>query len=121
MLTRSTSLRSRQQGLSFIGLVLICALAVCVFAIGGKSVPIFLENQAITKAATKAAREGDTVAQIRASFDRAAQIDDITSIKGADLMVTKINDRVSVGFEYTRDIHLVGPAYLVYRFKKQTH
>lgn len=34
--------------------------------------------------------------------------------------MTKINDRVVVGFEYSREIHLVGPAYLTYRFKKQT-
>ena len=110
--------RSRQQGLSFIGLVFLIAILVGVAAIGAQSVPVFLEYQAITKAANKAAAEGNTVAEVKASFERAAAIDDFTSVTGKDLNVTKVNDKVVVGFEYAREIHLAGPAYLVYRFKK---
>ena len=113
--------RHSQHGLSFIGLVLIGVLAVSVFAIGGQSLPNLLEYQAITKAAKRAALEAGTVQQVRAAFDRAAAIDDIKSIRGADLEVTKNGDRVVVGFEYEREIPLVGPAYLVYRFKDQTN
>lgn len=109
-----------QKGMSFIGLVVIAVLAVAVFAIGGQSLPILLEYQAATKAAQKAANEGHTVPEVRAAFDRAAQIDDITTLSGKDLDVTKINDRVVVSFEYERSIPLVGPAYLVYRFTYQT-
>lgn len=112
--------RARQRGLSFIGLVVIGALAVAAFAIGGQSLPIFLEYQAVHKAATKAAREGATVPEVRAIFDRAAQIDDIKSISGRDLEVSKVNDKVVVGYTYSREIPLAGPAYLVYRFKSQT-
>ena len=115
---KNLALRSRQRGLSFIGLVFLVAIIVSVVAIGAQSVPVFLEYQAITKAANKAAAEGNTVAEVKASFDRSAAIDDIKSITGNDLQVTKVNDKVVAGFEYSRDIHLVGPAYLVYRFKK---
>ena len=115
-----TASRHSQKGLSFIGLVLIGVLAVSVFAIGGQSLPILLEYQAVAKAAQKAANEGGTVAQVRASFDRAAHIDDIASIHGAELDITKSGDRVVVGYAYERQIPLVGPAYLVYRFKDQT-
>ncbi|CAB5697289.1 Uncharacterised protein [Delftia tsuruhatensis] len=119
MLT-SSNRRSRQRGLSFLGLVFFVALAVAVVAVGAQSVPVFLEYQAITKAANKAAREGNSVAEVKASFNRSAAIDDFTSVTADGLEVTKINDRVAVGFEYSREIHLVGPAYLTYRFKKQT-
>ena len=113
--------RHSQKGLSLIGFVLIAVLAVAVFAIGGQSLPMWLEYQAAVKAANKAATEGaSTVPQVRASFDRAAQIDDIKSITGRDLDVTKVNERVVVGFEYEREIPLAGPAYLVYRFSYQT-
>ena len=115
---KNLALRSRQRGLSFIGLVFLVAIIVSVVAIGAQSGPVFLEYQAITKAANKAAAEGNTVAEVKASFDRAAAIDDFTSVTGKDLNVTKVNDKVVVGFEYSREIHLVGPAYLVYRFKK---
>jgi hypothetical protein len=112
--------RTRQRGLSFLGLVFMAVVAVCVVAVGGQSVPVFLEYQAVAKAAEKAAREGSTVPEVRAIFDRAAQIDNIKSIQGSDLEVTKHNERVRVAFSYTREIALAGPAYLVYRFKKQT-
>ncbi|SDM18386.1 protein of unknown function [Oryzisolibacter propanilivorax] len=112
-----TTARARQRGLTFIGVVLIGVLAVAAFAVGGRSVPIFIEYYAIKKAAIKAAREGSTVPEIRASFDRAASIDDITSISGKDLDIGKENDKIVVAYSYSREIHLAGPAYLVYRFE----
>ena len=112
--------RVRQRGLSFIGLVVIGALAVAAFAVGGQALPVFLEYQAVRKAALKAAREGTTVPEVRAVFDRAAQIDNITSLSGRDLEVTKVNDQVVVGYAYAREIPLAGPAFLVFRFTSQT-
>jgi hypothetical protein len=115
----STS-RSRQRGLSFVGVIFIGLIAVAAFAIGGQSVPIFLEYQAIDKAANKAAKEGSTVAEIRGSFDRAAAIDTINSIQGKDLEISKRGDKIVVSYKYSREIALAGPAYLVYRFEGQT-
>lgn len=112
--------RHRQKGVSFIGFVVIAVLAVAVFAIGGQSLPIFLEYQAAQKAAQRAANEGGTAPEMRAVFDRAAQIDDIKTISGKDLSISNVNDRAVVGFAYEREIPLVGPAYLVYRFKYQS-
>ncbi|MFT3814103.1 MAG: DUF4845 domain-containing protein [Acidovorax sp.] len=117
---RSTS-PARQRGLSFFGLIFLGLIIVGAFAVGGQSLPILIENQAIKKAALKAAREGNTVAEVRAVFDRAASIDDIASVKAADLEVTKVNDKVVVGYKYERDVHLFGPAYLVYRFEGKTN
>ena len=118
---RTYAMRSPQRGLSFIGLVFLVVFIVCVVAVGAKSLPILLEYQAVVKAANKAAREGNTVADVRAAFNRAASIDDISSISGRDLEVTKINDKIVVKFEYSREIALFGPAYLVYKFDKQTN
>ncbi|MBV7427608.1 MULTISPECIES: DUF4845 domain-containing protein [unclassified Acidovorax] len=112
--------RSRQRGLSFFGLVFIGVLAVAVFAIGGQSVPIFLEYVAIKKAVEKAKVES-SVAGVRAAFDRSAAIDNIASIQGKDLEVGKRGDKVVVSYKYSREIALAGPAYLVYRFEGQTN
>ena len=111
---------TRQRGLSFIGVIFIGLFAVAAFAIGGQSVPIFLEYQAISKAAAKAAREGTTVGDIRGSFDRSASIDTISSIQGKDLEIGKRGDKVVVSFKYSREIALAGPAFLVYRFEGET-
>ena len=115
-----TAVRSRQRGLSFIGLVILGVAAVAAFAIGGQSVPIYLEYLAAKKAIEKAKIE-TSVAGVRAAFDRAAAIDDIHSIQGKDLEVTKRGEKVVVSFKYSREIPLAGPAFLVYRFEAQTN
>jgi hypothetical protein len=91
------------------------------FAIGGQSIPIFLEYQAIRKAALKASKDGSTVAEIQAAFDRAGAIDNISSISGKDLEITKRGDKTIVSLKYSREIELAGPAFLVYRFQYQTN
>lgn len=120
MKTHRTASRSRQRGLSFFGLIFVGLIAVAAFAIGGQSVPIFLEYASAKKAIEKAKLE-TTVPGVRAAFDRAATIDDIRSIRGADLEVTKRGDKVVVSFKYSREIPLAGPAYLVYRLEAQTN
>lgn len=120
MNTYRTASRSRQRGLSFFGLIFVGLAAVAAFAIGGQSVPIFLEYASAKKAIEKAKLE-TTVPGIRAAFDRAATIDDIRSIKGSDLEVTKRGEKVVVSFKYSREIPLAGPAYLVYRLEAQTN
>ncbi len=115
-----TVAQSRQRGMSFIGLIVMGVLVVSIFAIGGQSLPIFMEYQAIHKAANKAAHEGTTVPEVRAIFDRAGAIDNISSVKGQDLEVTKNGDKIVVSYKYAREVPLVGPAYLVYRFHGQT-
>ena len=88
--------------------------------LGGSLCRFFLEYNAARKAIDKAKIES-TVPAIRAAFDRAAAIDDINSIKGSDLEVTKRGEKVVVSFKYSREIALAGPAYLVYRFEAQTN
>ena len=120
MKSHRTSSPARQRGLSFIGVIIIGVLAVAAFAIGGQSVPVFLESHSIQKAINKAAREQTTVPAIRADFDRAAAIDDIFTISGKDLDIGKRGDKIVVRAKYNREIALAGPAYLVYRFDMQS-
>lgn len=120
MTIHRTANRSRQRGLSFIGVIIIGLIAVAVFAIGGQSLPVFLESHEIQKAINKSSREETTVPAIRAAFDRTAAIDDISTISGKDLEITKRGDKIVVRAKYSREIALAGPAYLVYRFDLQS-
>ncbi|WP_313298057.1 DUF4845 domain-containing protein [Diaphorobacter sp.] len=113
---RVSAPRARQRGLSFIGLVFVLLIAVAIGYVATTSMPILMEWQAVHKAVRKAAAEGGSVAQVRAAFDRSAVIDDIRTINGKDLEVTKENETVVVSYEYSREIPLFGPAYLLYRF-----
>ena len=108
-------MKHHQRGLSLIGLLFFGALAASTFLIAAKAVPTYIEYQAITKAVNKA-KEGATVPEIRSTFDRAAQIDDISTISGKDLIVTKEGDKTVVAFAYSREIPLAGPAFLVLKY-----
>jgi hypothetical protein len=74
-----TASRSRQRGLSFFGLIFVGLFGVAAFAIGGQSIPIFLEYHLARP--SKRPRES-TVPEMRAAFDRAAAIDNITFHQG---------------------------------------
>ena len=108
-------MKHTQRGISLIGLLFFGAIAACVFILGAQVLPTLIEFQAITKAATKATA-GNTVPEVRSIFDKAGQIDDIHSISGKDLDVTKEGEKTVVAFAYTREIHMAGPAYLLLKY-----
>ena len=110
-----TKLKSRQCGLTFFGLLLIGGLLAVTGVITAQVVPTAIEYQAVIKAANKAS-EGNTVAEVRSTFDKAAAIDDIKSVSGKDIDVTKEGDKIVVSFAYQREIHLVGPAFLTLKY-----
>lgn len=107
--------KSRQQGISFLGLIFVGGVLAVTGVIAAQVFPTFVEFQAVSKAAQKAS-EGGTVIEVRKIFDRAAEIDAITSITAKDLEVTKEDDRIVVKFAYQREIHLAGPAYLTLKY-----
>ena len=107
--------RSRQRGLSFLGVLVVGGLLAITGVIGAQIVPTAIEYQAILKAANKA-REGNSVAEVRSIFDKAAAVDNISSISGKDIDVTKEGDKIVVSFAYQREIHLAGPGYLTLKY-----
>ncbi len=108
-------MKHQQRGMSFIGILFVGGVIGCAGILAAQVLPTLIEFQAVTKAANKA-KEGGTVAEVKAIFDRAAQIDDIRSISSREIEVTKDGDKTVVAFAYTREIHMVGPAYLVLKY-----
>lgn len=108
-------MKHHQRGISFIGILFVGGVLGCAGILAAQVLPTVLEYQAITKAATKASA-GSTVAEVRSTFDKAGQIDDIHSISGKDLEVSKEGDKTVVAFAYTREIHMAGPAYLLLKY-----
>jgi hypothetical protein len=111
----SVQFRSRQRGLSFLGLLVVGGLLAVSGVIVAQIVPTAIEYQAINKAANKA-REGNSVPEVRSIFDKAAAVDNISSISGKDLEITKVGDKIVVSFAYEREIHLAGPGYLTLKY-----
>jgi len=107
--------RSRQRGLSFLGLLVVGGLLAVCGVIVAEIVPTAIEYQGVRRAADKA-QEGTSVAEVRNIFDKAASVDNIKSIGGRDLEVSKEGDKIVVSFTYQREIHLFGPAYLTLKY-----
>jgi hypothetical protein len=116
---RAVEGKQRQRGISFIGLLFVAIVVACVGVVVAQVIPTLIEYQAILKAANKA-KEGSTVPEVRAIFDRAQAIDDFQSVSGKDLEVKKVGDHVVVSFAYQREIHLFGPAFLTLKYEGQS-
>lgn len=108
--------KSRQRGISLFTLIFILAVLGAVGAVGMRAFPSVVEYQAALKAINRAKDEA-TVAGVRSAFDRSAQIENITTISGKDLEVTKEGDRVVVSFAYEKEYHLFGPAWLTLKYE----
>jgi Tfp pilus assembly protein PilE len=108
-------MNNRQRGISFIGVLFVVGVLAFAGVIAAQAFPTVVEFQSITKAATKA-KDGASVAEVRTIFDKAAQIDDIKSITGKDLEVSKEGDKTVVSFAYNKEIHIAGPAFLLIKY-----
>jgi sensor histidine kinase regulating citrate/malate metabolism len=108
--------RNKQRGISFITVLFIVGVVAAVGLMAAQAFPSVLEYQAALKAINKA-KEGSTVAEVRSIFDKAADIDTITSLKGRDLEIAKEGDQIVVSFAYDKEFHMFGPAYLLLKYR----
>jgi len=111
---------SRQRGVSLLSLLLFAVIVGVLGVLAARIVPATLEYRAVVNAASKAAAEALTVEEARAIFDRAAAVNDITSIHGRDLDVTRgAGEKPVVRFAYQREFPLAGPAFLTLKYSGQ--
>lgn len=111
----NTRLKISQRGVSFLGLIFVGGVLAVVGVIAAQVIPTVIEYQAVIKAAQRAS-EGGSVQEVRALFQKSADVDNIKSIGGKDIEVAKAGDRYVVTFAYQREIHLAGPGYLTMKY-----
>ena len=112
--------RSKQRGITFLGLVFVGVVLAFLGVVGAQVLPTAVEYMAVKKAVQKST-EGQSPADVRLLFTKAAAIDNISSINADQLDVSKQGDRVVVSFAYEREIHLFGPAFLTLKYKGQSN
>jgi hypothetical protein len=119
----SPSRKVNQGGVTLIGLlfwsILLCSAALVFMRVA----PAVGEYRTILSMVKKVAHEGGgTVAEIRAAYNRAQQIEyGVSAVTAQDLEITKENDRVIVKFAYDKEIELISPVFLVIKFKGQSN
>ena len=111
--------RKQQRGITFLGLLFVGTLVAMLMITAAKVVPSVVEYQSITKAVERA-KDLQTVAEIQNAFDKQAIIDDITSISGKDLEITKENERIVISFAYDKQIVLLKSASLLIHYSGAT-
>ncbi len=112
--------RRRQGGLGLIALIFIGLVIVALMIIGAKLVPAMTEYFAIEKAVQRIRMDADTVPELRRAFDRYAQIDDVKSLTGKDLDITKDSDKIVISYAYSYQIPLMDNVRLVIDFSGTT-
>jgi hypothetical protein len=113
-------MRNKQFGVSLGGMMAVAVVLIALAMVGLKLTPSYIEFFAIKKAINALGQEsrgGASVAEIRKSFDQRATIDDISSVKGADLEVTKDGGGIVVSTSYRKEIPLVANVGVYIEFK----
>ena len=115
----------KQQGMSFLGLVIILAAVLSVVLAGIKVVPAYIEFMSVKKVMKKIANEpnlGDmSKKEIIEEFDRGANIDYITVVKGKDIEFSAdANGKTVATIEYQVVKPLVGNLSALMDFKATT-
>ena len=98
-----------------IGVLFVGGVLVFGGIVAAQVAPTYTEYRTIIKTANKV-KDASTPAEARSNFDKAAQIDDIKSITGKELDITKAGEKLVIAFAYNKEIHLAGPAYLVMKY-----
>jgi Domain of unknown function (DUF4845) len=109
-----------QHGISLTGLVAVLALVGAIGVLAMKIVPTYTEYRAINAAIAKARAAGGTPQEIRAAFDRSAEVNYISAISGRDLTIERIDGNIEVSFAYDKKIHLAGPASVLLEYSGST-
>jgi hypothetical protein len=113
-------MRKKQLGLSLGGLLAGAVVFIALALLVVKLMPSYMEFFAVKKVVTSIAMEkrgaAASVADVRRSFDLRATVDDIRTISGADLEVTKEGSDVVISASYRKEVPLFGNVGLYINF-----
>lgn len=120
MVALLSRVRRKEQGLSLTGLIVLLAIVGFIAVMAMKVVPTFTEYMSIKKAIASIKAEGGSVPEMRAAFNRQAEVGYIDAIDGKDLTIVKNGDDAEISFAYQKIIPLVGPVSLMIDYAGST-
>jgi Tfp pilus assembly protein PilE len=102
-----------ERGISLSGLIFVLAILGVLAVFAMKVFPTFLEYRAAKDAIAAAKATGGTLVEMKQTFGKYAEINQITSISGKDLVFAKDNGETDVSFAYQKKIVLAGNVSLL--------
>jgi len=120
MQTEKQHFINAQRGVSLSGLIFVLAIVgvLAVFAL--KVVPTYAEYSAIKGAIVKAKATGGTVREMQQSFDKNAEINNVSAISGRDLVISRDGGEPEISFAYEKRIPLAGNVSLLIDYSGTT-
>ena len=113
-------LRNAQQGLTVTALIAWAFVVIILTVLGVKVVPDVVEYTKIRSDIRSVSRDPGlkqaSVQEIRAAFQRQANVDQISAISPQDLEIDRTPNGPVISFAYTKRISLGGPVSLVIDF-----
>jgi hypothetical protein len=115
-------MRNHQQGMTFIGLLCILALAGVVVYAGIRLTPLYLNYMKIARTmeavATEVKGDNPDPASMRISIDRHFNIEDPTGVTAKDIEITKDDGGVQMHVAYDDSVPYVANVSLSVHFEK---
>jgi hypothetical protein len=114
-----TAPRVHQRGITLFGLMFWAVVIGFGAYLSLRVLPTVNEYMTIQSAVEKiAAAQPPTVSEARAAFERQRDTEySITSISSKDLIVTKENDKVVIGFAYDKLIPIYGSVFVLIKYE----
>jgi len=112
-------LRGKQRGISLISVIIAGIVLIFIMVIAFRSVPVITEYIAVKRAIQRVASNAEPSTSpydVASAFDRYAEIDQISSVKGSDLVVSRENNRLVIAVAYERTVPLFANVSLLYDF-----
>jgi hypothetical protein len=114
------TLARKQRGIGFVGMILVSVGIILVAIFGMKLVPAYIHNAQLTQIFKAIANDPDlrdaSLMQIKSSFNKRAEVNNISDITGEDIEITKSSGKLSLSASYSVKIPLVANATLVLEF-----
>lgn len=109
-----------ERGVSLGGLVLVLVVlgVVAVFAL--KAAPTYAEYRSAKDAIAKAKATGGSVAEMQRAFDKNAEINNVSSISGKDLVISRDGGETEISFAYEKRVPLMGNVSLLIDYAATT-
>jgi Tfp pilus assembly protein PilE len=111
---------ANQRGVSLSGLIVVLAVIGVLAVLAMKVLPSYAEFRSARDAIAKAKASGGTVTEMKSAFDKNADINNVDSVHGRDLVFSRDNGETDISFAYEKRIPLAGNVSVVIDYAATT-
>lgn len=105
--------KGREAGVSLSGLIVVLVVLGALALVAMRVFPSWAEYRSVKQAIVAAKAAGGGNRELQQAFQRNAEINNITSVSGRDLVITRDNGEADISFAYEKRIPLAGNVSLL--------